>query len=730
MSAIGLRVGPFEIRDEAVVPATGSWYRAHRTGLTRRKPAEVLVRLLGPAPSSRELTAVQRQFDVLRSLDDPRLPRPVALYEGSGALAVEAADAMPLDRVIEARLLGDVTMTPATLLDIALELVESLSHAHQRGHHHGHLSPANVCLSEDGRLWIWGFGDHDARPPFAWLPPERARSEATTAATDQWSLGALLVALVSGRTPWSPSAHDADPRQGDINAFVEPVARQWPALGRLARRMLEADPGLRFPSLHPVRLELLALARRAGGTSDRRALASWLERDRNGRTDPGVDAVDVGAIPVAEDEPPERSARIDALAGPAADESPESEQVTAPAPPPRIAAPSIETPLPMAPPRATPRVTATRSAPDKAPVIQDAHRSEDPGPRLRPRGPLVAEAMSVVRPDAIPSEVPEARINVEPPPVRPRPAISLRPRPTPGASAEDQVTEMAEDWLPTEMAELPDPLRPGIEPGYPREPIPTLPGMEAPEPVSLQAPKVVLPVTVEFDDEDEDDDLIAEDSEELVSVDDLSEEVAALADLDDEPVAVDDEPVAVDLEDVPVAIVAKPVARPAAIATVAPPRVMATFEEDEDEDDLFAPRPTRLEEPEPLVEVQIQFDDLDDLDDPDMGDVEDFTPEFISPRANAPLPTVVPFTDPHFSGPDSLGLDEDALETVPPVMVRRDGPSWVAPEGLSDEAWPWEGEPPLDLPEPANDPLIRAAPWVGVAAAASLALITVFNVIV
>lgn len=691
MSAIGLRVGPFEIRDEAPVPATGSWYRAHRTGLTRRKPAEVLVRLLGPAPSTRDLAAVQRQFDVLRSLDDPRLPKPVALYEGSGALAVEAADALPLDRIIEARLLGDVTMTPATLLDIALELVEALSHAHQRGVHHGHLNPGNVCLSDDGRLWVWGLGDGDARPPFAWLPPERARSEAATAATDQWSLGALLVALVSGRSPWSPSAHDVDPRLGDVTAFVEPVARQWPALGRLARRMLEADPALRFPSLHPVRLELLALARRAGGTSDRRALAAWLERDHNGRTDPGMDP---GAIPVAEEAVVAHAAAV--LPGPAADaepEAPESERETAPSLPPRIAAPSIETPLPVSPPRVTPKVTAARPAPDEAPLIQDARRSDDPGPRLRPRGPLVAEAMAVVRPDAIPDEVPEAGPSAEPPPIRPRP-VSLRPR---LSADEDQVTEMAEDWLPTEMADLPDPLRPGIEPGYPREPVPTLPGMEAPEPVELQAPKVVLPVTVELEDDDVDD-LIAEDSEELVSIEDVAEDIEAVPQ----------------------------VPRPVAVAAIAPPRVMATFEEDDEEDVIVNGRELLVETGD-LVEVQVE---LDDLDVADVEALDEVAPEFVAPAARArPAPTVVPFTDPHFSGP---GLGEDAVETVPPVFVRRDGPSWVPPEAEAeaDGAWPWEGDRPLDLPEPANDPLLKAVPWVGAAAAASLALLTVFNVLV
>ncbi|MFK7927305.1 MAG: protein kinase, partial [Myxococcota bacterium] len=287
MSAIGLRVGPFEICEEAAVPGPDSWYRAERTGLSRRQPSHVLVRLLGPSPTSRELSSAQRHFDVLRSLDDRRFPKAVALYEGSGALAVEAVPGLPMSHIVEARLLGDVPMTPATVLDLALEMTEAMAHAHGKGAHHGHLSAESVTLGVDGRVLVWGMGEFDGRPPFTWLAPELARGEQTSDQTDQWSLGALIVAMVTGRSPWNATSASSAPAAGQIEEFVGPVARQWPALGRLCRRMLDANPQLRFPSLHPVRLELLGLARRAGGSSDRRALGAWLHRrDAEGRATP------------------------------------------------------------------------------------------------------------------------------------------------------------------------------------------------------------------------------------------------------------------------------------------------------------------------------------------------------------------------------------------------------------------------------------------------------------
>jgi hypothetical protein len=557
MSAIGLRVGPFEISDEVVVPATGSWYRAHRTGLTRRRPVDVLVRLLGPAPSSRDLADVQHQFDTLRSLDDRRFPKPVALYEGTGALALDVPPGLPVSRIVEGRVLGDLSMTPATLLDLALELVEAIGHAHQKGHHHGHLSADNVTMSGDGAIWIWGIGDRSGRPPFAWVAPERARGEAATAATDQWSLGALVVALVTGRTPWAPTAVDVDPRSGDVEAFVAPVARQWPALGRLARRMLDPNPSLRFPSLHPVRLELLALARRAGGASDRRVLGAWLHRSFGNHED--VDKLDeievTGNAPIA---PIPVQVEVEDDAPP----DPSDTRITAA--PMTVAAPR----------RPEPR--------DEGPRIDSAPRvAVDPTRRPGRSEPLPSERIAVVRPAGFEDEVDD-----RPPPVRARTPESEAP-----TDPDHVETEMVEDFVLTEMvdetpavriampptpeASTPEPIAPapiapapiaptpimvtiggddpatlppadgpaGLRvsptPHYRADPVPTLPGMDAPEIRAIGATPLPAPVVMfEIDDDDDDDfNLLTEDAL-LVDDDDLfadePERVQAVPELDDD----------------------------------------------------------------------------------------------------------------------------------------------------------------------------------------------------
>ena len=264
---IGLRVGPFELVREATVPEPGDWYLGRRVQPARNTEAEVLVRLLRPDATEADRIDLENQFETLRAYSDAHIPSPVARFEGIAALAVVAHEGASLDRILAARKTGQLQMTPATALELCDELAVALLHVHQKGSHHGHLEPSLATVDDAGRVWLWGLG-RTSPVSERWTSPEQARSQPTTAATDQWSLGAVLGALVLGVPPW----RDADPlpaaRRGDPSAFLGAIDTQWPALGRLLGRMMDPTPANRYPTLHHVRQELLALSRRAGGVSD------------------------------------------------------------------------------------------------------------------------------------------------------------------------------------------------------------------------------------------------------------------------------------------------------------------------------------------------------------------------------------------------------------------------------------------------------------------------------
>jgi len=288
MSKIGLRVGSFEI----VGPATlggADWYVGQRTEPLHRSSDRVLIRVLGPDADIDARDALQRQFQALKGFDDPRIPAAVDWHEGKSALVIEHFEGTPLQSCVEGVFNGIVEVPQATLLDILLELADTLYRVHQRGQLHGRLDARHVRIAPSGRLWILGFGVAGAAAP-DWTAPELHDGGTATAHTDQWSLGALATAMLSGRPPW-PAGASRDPER-----ILQPVFQRWPALARVLRRMLATDPLERHLDLRAVRQELQALVRQTAGTSDRAALGERLrvaqvaqDDTLQGRTAPSAD---------------------------------------------------------------------------------------------------------------------------------------------------------------------------------------------------------------------------------------------------------------------------------------------------------------------------------------------------------------------------------------------------------------------------------------------------------
>ncbi|MFK7926690.1 MAG: hypothetical protein AB8H79_00765, partial [Myxococcota bacterium] len=118
------------------------------------------------------------------------------------------------------------------------------------------------------------------------------------------------------------------------------------------------------------------------------------------------------------------------------------------------------------------------------------------------------------------------------------------------------------------------------------------------------------------------------------------------------------------------------------------------------------------------------------------------------PDAPEPLAGVVPFTNPDFGGP-SLGLDMPSpgpsvksVHVAAPTpkaltgVVQPDATSGFPDLGLSPapepqaSGWPWESHAPEEPASPAEDPVVRVAPWLASGVVAALALLLVVNVLV
>ncbi len=137
----------------------------------------------------------------------------------------------------------------------------SLAYLHDSGSMHGAIAPETTYITPAGRIWMLGWQwavPRDEIPagiaPARWAPaaPEWGTGWAPTPASDQWQLGAIAFALLSGEVP------------GGAVPPIRVVRPDCPArVAELVDQMLAADPTDRFSSI----AGMLRRIERISGTS-------------------------------------------------------------------------------------------------------------------------------------------------------------------------------------------------------------------------------------------------------------------------------------------------------------------------------------------------------------------------------------------------------------------------------------------------------------------------------
>jgi WD40 repeat protein len=252
-------IGRFVVKQRLGAGAFGTVYRATDPVLGREVALKVPQPGLLQSP-----TATERFLREARAAAQLRHPNIVTLFEtgidrGDHYIATEFIDGTTLaDRVAE----GGID--PRRAAEIIAALAEALHFAHGQGIVHRDVKPANVMLDREGRPHLMDFGlariegasgekltqDGAILGTPAYMAPEQATPTGTetTAASDQYSLGATLYELLTGQTPFSgpPAivifnlAHRDPPAPRSVRPEV-PAALETICLKAMAR-----DPGRRY----------------------------------------------------------------------------------------------------------------------------------------------------------------------------------------------------------------------------------------------------------------------------------------------------------------------------------------------------------------------------------------------------------------------------------------------------------------------------------------------------
>lgn len=266
-----MQVGRYEILEIIGTGAHGRVARAHDPMIGRLVAIKLFPKDLAKGEARQRFIQEARVVGQLShasiiTLHDMGIDEPTQ----TPFLVMEFLDGQPLDRILDK---GSIPFSKACAW--GAEVASALGVAHRKGVIHGDVKPANMLITDDGRLKLMDFGmarlasldsrDTSLRGTPAYWCPEQIVGKPQDARSDLFSLGVVLYEMVTGKRPF-----DAE----SLQAICSRVLSSTPLLPSQANasvprafddiiaRCLAKDPAARYPAADALAEDLHPLARR------------------------------------------------------------------------------------------------------------------------------------------------------------------------------------------------------------------------------------------------------------------------------------------------------------------------------------------------------------------------------------------------------------------------------------------------------------------------------------
>lgn len=258
------KLGPYVIERQIGKGGMGAVYAAVYEGAGSGAGTRVAIKALAPQLAMEE--GFRERFEAeIESLKQLRHEGIVRLYgygEQDGILfySMELVEGTSLEEEISKGRRFNWQET----LAIGTQVCRALKHAHDHGVIHRDIKPANLMLTKDNRIKIADFGiarlfggsqlttAGGVLGTADYMSPEQADGRPITEKCDQYSLGGVMYALLSGRPPFRAKTM---PEMLQMQRFAEPepvrrYASETPEqLERLIQQLLAKEPENRFPNV-------------------------------------------------------------------------------------------------------------------------------------------------------------------------------------------------------------------------------------------------------------------------------------------------------------------------------------------------------------------------------------------------------------------------------------------------------------------------------------------------
>jgi len=228
---IGKTISHYRILEKLGEGGMGEVYLAQDTKLNRKVALKFLpVQLSSDGELKKRF---KREAQAAAALNHPNIItiHEVAEHQARPFIAMEYVEGESLKD-----LTGRKELSIGEVLDVALQISDGLSVAHQAGIVHRDIKPQNILMGKDGRVRICDFGLAKARRDVtltqagstlgtvAYMSPEQAEGKEVDQRSDIFSFGVVLYEMIAGQLPFK-GEHDAALIHSIVSDSPEPLAR-------------------------------------------------------------------------------------------------------------------------------------------------------------------------------------------------------------------------------------------------------------------------------------------------------------------------------------------------------------------------------------------------------------------------------------------------------------------------------------------------------------------------